>query len=512
MLSSCFNKRLEVASTDFYSTELFRDVQESGIFQDSKTFVDCVPRRAIGEILRDYHESKEDKHFDLNAFVKKNFDLPDRPKTNFKSDSLGSMEEHITKLWPVLTRKADEYHANASLIPLPDQYIVPGGRFSEIYYWDSYFTMLGLRAQKRYDLIGDMVGNFAFLIDSLGFIPNGNRNYYLSRSQPPFFSLMVRLLSEDDSTAIVRYLPQMRKEYDFWMNGAGSLSGPGAAYSHVVSMPDGTIMNRYHDNRPEPRPEAYKEDVHVANESGRDPVEVYTDLRSAAESGWDFSSRWFANGKDLHTIQTTQIVPVDLNCLIYHIEQMIYQGFKMKGDLAEAEKIRKIADARRRAILTYCWDAEAGYFFDFNFKTGERTNIKSLAGAYPLFFQIVSEDVARRVAYTLENEFLKPGGLLTTLNETGQQWDSPNGWAPLQWIAYRGLKNYSVDELAETIKTRWVQQNKRVFKATGKMMEKYNVVDTTLVAGGGEYPNQDGFGWTNGVAMAFILESKIVPK
>jgi alpha,alpha-trehalase len=512
MLSSCFNRRLEVASTDFYSTELFREVQQTAVFPDSKTFVDCVPKRGIGEILRDYNELKTNKSFDLKKFVFDNFDLPDRPKTNFKSDSLGSMEDHITKLWPVLTRNADVFHANASLIPMPDQYIVPGGRFSEIYYWDSYFTMLGLRAQKRYDLIGDMVGNFAFLIDSLGFIPNGNRNYYLSRSQPPFFSLMVKLLSEDDSTAIERYLPTMRKEYDFWMNGAGNLTKPGNAYNHVVNMPDGTILNRYFDNRPEPRPEAYKEDVHVAKESGRDPIDVYTDIRSAAESGWDFSSRWFANGKDLTTIQTTQLVPVDLNCLMYHMEQMIYQGLMKKGEIQEAEKIRKVADARRRAMLTFFWDPEAGYFFDYNFKTGVRSKIKTLAGAFPLFFNTVSDDIAEQVAKTLEADFLKPGGLVTTANASGQQWDAPNGWAPLQWMAYKGLRNYHLDILAEEIRSRWVKQNRRVFRATGKMMEKYNVLDTTLVAGGGEYPNQDGFGWTNGVALAFIYETKIVKK
>jgi alpha,alpha-trehalase len=512
VLTACFNKRLEVASTDFYSTELFRDVQLNRVFPDSKTFVDCTPKRAIGEILRDYHEQKTNKDFDLRKFVESNFDLPSRPKTGFKSDSLGKMEDHISKLWPVLTRKADEFEPNASLIPLPDQYIVPGGRFSEIYYWDSYFTMLGLRVQKRYDLIGDMVGNFAFLIDSIGFIPNGNRNYYLSRSQPPFFSLMVKLLSEDDSSAIVKYLPIMRKEYDFWMNGAGNLAKPGDAYSHCVSMPDGTVLNRYFDSRPEPRPEAYKEDVHVMNESKRDPVEVYTDIRAAAESGWDFSSRWFADGKTLKTIQTTQLVPVDLNCLMYHMEQMIYQGLMKTGRREEAEQIRKHADARRRAILTFCWDPETGYFYDYNYKTGKRSSIKTLAGSYPLFFQIVSDDLAQQVANTIEKDFLKPGGLVTTLSASGQQWDAPNGWAPLQWIVYKGLKNYNKEILAEEIKNRWVKQNRRVFKATGKMMEKYNVLDTTLVAGGGEYPNQDGFGWTNGVALAFINESKIEKK
>jgi alpha,alpha-trehalase len=512
VICSCAMNEVRKLPVDFYSTELFRDVQQGNIFPDSKTFVDCTPKRSIGEILEDYASQKKNTSFDLKKFVHDNFTLPVRPQSSFRADSLGSIEEHISKLWPVLTRKADTRTANASLIPLPDQYIVPGGRFSEIYYWDSYFTMLGLRADGRYDLIGDMVGNFAFLIDSIGFIPNGNRNYYLSRSQPPFFSLMVKLLSEDDSTAVERFLPQLRKEYDFWMNGAGNLSKPGDAYNRAVMMPDGTILNRYFDNRPEPRPEAFKEDVHVAGISGRDPVEVYTDIRAAAESGWDFSSRWFANGKDLATIQTTQLIPVDLNCLMYHLEQMIYTGLLKKGLTEDAAKIRRQADARRRAVLTFCWDAGKGYFFDYNVKTSQRSEIKSLAGVYPLFFGMVSPDIAEQVSATLKNEFLKPGGLVTTLSQTGQQWDSPNGWAPLQWVSYRGLKNYNLNELADDIKGRWIRQNVRVYRATGKMMEKYNVLDTTLVAGGGEYPNQDGFGWTNGVALALIRESQIIKK
>ena len=497
---------------DFYSTELFRDVQQSGIFRDSKTFVDCVPKRPIGSILNDYARERDRKNFSLKAFVDNNFALPDRPVSSFKTDTMGTMQQHITNLWPVLTRKADAYNANASLIPLPDQYIVPGGRFSEIYYWDSYFTMLGLRVQNRYDLIDKMVGNFAFLIDSLGFIPNGNRNYYLSRSQPPFFSLMVSLLAENDSTAIVKYLPMLQKEYAFWMEGAVNLKSPGDSYNHAVKMSDGTILNRYYDTRPEPRPEAYKEDVHIAKESGRDPVEVYTDLRSAAESGWDFSTRWFADGKSLTSIQTTKIIPVDLNCLMYHLESMIIKGLKMKGQTNEIGPIKAQADARRRAILTFFWDAQLNYFTDYNFTTGKSTGIPSLAGVYPLFFKLVQPDIAEKVAAVLKKDFLKPGGLVTTLTTSGQQWDAPNGWAPLQWMAYTGLKNYYQDALADDVRQRWVRTNERVFSATGKMMEKYNVIDTTLVAGGGEYPNQDGFGWTNGVALALIAESQKIVK
>jgi alpha,alpha-trehalase len=442
--------------------------------------------------MADYEARKESPSFNLKEFVTDNFEMPDRPVSNFESDSLVPMREHINRLWPVLTRKADVYEANASRIPLPGQYIVPGGRFSEIYYWDSYFTMLGLQTQGKYDLIRDMVSNFGFLIDSLGFIPNGNRNYYLSRSQPPFYSLMVKLLEQHDNQAPSTFLPMLRKEYDFWMHGAGQLQ-------HVVSMPDGTVLNRYYDRQPQPRPEAYKEDLHVAKQSERDPRVVYTHIRAAAESGWDFSSRWFADGKNLTTIHTTEIIPVDLNCLMYHLELMIARGLMQTGEKEEAERFARLADARKRAILTFCWDADKQYFFDYDFVKGARTPHQSLAGVFPLFFELVSPDIAEKVS----------AGVVTTLQQTGQQWDSPNGWAPLQWVTYQGLKNYNHLELATEIRKRWIRQNIRVYASTGKMMEKYNVMDTTLVAGGGEYPNQDGFGWTNGVALAFINELKI---
>ena len=412
----------------------------------------------------------------------------------------------------MLTRKRDDYNGNSSLLPLPKQYIVPGGRFSEIYYWDSYFTMLGLKTMDRFDLIKDLVDDFAFLIDSVGFIPNGNRNYYLSRSQPPFFSLMVKLLSEKDSLANVTYLPQLQKEYNFWMHGVEKLQKPGDRFEHVVIMPDGTILNRYFDKNPQPRPEAFKEDIKIAQraaanpETARDAEVVYNSLRSAAESGWDFSSRWLKDGQSLESIQTTDIIPVDLNCLLYHLERMLASGYEMKKDNAQFSFYKKKASERRRGILTFFWNNNLNFFVDYNFRENRQSNTKTMAGVYPLFFQLAQPDIAIKISRVLQKDFLKPGGLTTTLNETGQQWDAPNGWAPLQWIGYKGLKNYQIDQVANEVKKRWLKSNYRVYKATHKMMEKYNVMDTTLLAGGGEYPNQDGFGWTNGVALAMLSE------
>jgi alpha,alpha-trehalase len=491
---------------DFYTSTLFADVQLNAVFPDSKTFVDCAPKKDLEEILADYESMKGKPDFDLKEFVNLNFEMPVRPKSTFATDTTLRMEEHLTRLWPVLTRKADDVDPRSSLIPLPYDYVVPGGRFSEIYYWDSYFTILGLKSEKKYELMQNMVKNFAHLIDTIGFIPNGNRNYYLTRSQPPFFSLIVRELEEYDSLAADHYLEAMLKEYDFWMEGADSIQKPGESKYHVVIMPDGTVMNRYYDKGDSPRPEAYKEDYALGQKDKANEKKIYRDLRSAAESGFDFSSRWFKDGKNISTIHTTDIVPVDLNCLLAHLERMIAKGYALRNHNMESAAFIKKSDLRRRGILTFMWDDNQNYFFDYDFVADKRKDVKSLAGVFPLFFQLVQKDVAERTSTVIEKEFLKPGGLVTTLVDTDQQWDAPNGWAPLQWMTYKGLKNYGIDKPAIEIRRRWLRQNQRVYAKTGKMMEKYNVMDTTLIAGGGEYPNQDGFGWTNGVALTFLKE------
>src|SRR5882672_10142562 len=174
---------------------LFEEVQMKNILGDGKTFPDCLPNRSLDEINNAFLSERNSSGFDLKQFIDLNFTLPKAYSTGYKSDLTKSPHDHIEKLWEVLQRKPDE--EGGSLIPLPHPYIVPGGRFREIYYWDSYFTMLGLEVSKRTDLIQNMVGNFEYLIDKVGYIPNGNRTYFLGRSQPPFFSLMVKLLSDE---------------------------------------------------------------------------------------------------------------------------------------------------------------------------------------------------------------------------------------------------------------------------------------------------------------------------
>lgn len=488
---------------------LFEEAQLAEVFPDSKTFVDAVPKASTAEIMAAYDEARQEENFSIEAFVKKWFTPPTAFASGFVADTSRSAAEHINALWPILTRNADK-KAVGSLIPLPNPYIVPGGRFGEIYYWDSYFTMLGLRSSDQHQyMIKNMVDNFAYLIDTIGYIPNGNRTYFLGRSQPPFFSMMVRVLTETDpEVKLSDYLPQMLDEYEFWMEGDDELSESNPAHRRVVRMQNGGLLNRYWDDNPEPRPESYKEDVHLAKENPhRERNQLYRDLRAACESGWDFSSRWLTDPMDLGTIRTTEIIPIDLNVLIWHIEYTIAEAYEEMGNKEEATTYYNWAKEREEAINKYLWDAERNMYSDYVWTSDESTGIPSLAMSFPLLLNLASDEQAERTAQILEEDFLSPGGLLTTLTNSGQQWDAPNAWAPLQYVSVQGLRNYDLDELADEIQQRWINVNTAVYKQTGKMTEKYNALETDLEAGGGEYPVQDGFGWTNGVLLHFLTTS-----
>ena len=483
--------------------ELFEHVQSTRIFADSKTFPDCAPKIDPLDILIRYRRVKRRPGFDLREFVNAHFWLPQDYSKEYISNPEHSLKEHIDNLWPTLTREPQDHIPWSSLLALPQAYIVPGGRFSETYYWDSYFTMLGLAESGRGDLLKCMADNFAWMIEMYGHIPNGNRTYYLSRSQPPVFALMVELFEEDGVRGARRYLDHLLMEYNFWMDGADSLM-LNQGYRHVVRMPNGALLNRYWDDRDTPRDESWLEDVETAKHSSRPANEVYRDLRAGAASGWDYSSRWLRDTDRLASIRTTQFIPIDLNAFLFKLESTIANISGLKGDRETETKFRQKAAERRAAVTHYLWDEKDGCFRDYDWRREQQARF-SAASIVPLYTGMATHDQADRLAEVVRARLLTPGGIMASDSESGEQWDKPNGWAPLQWMAIQGFKLYGNDALGDEIAHCWLKTVNHVYQRHHKLVEKYHIADSTpQEGGGGEYPLQDGFGWTNGVVRRLI--------
>lgn len=488
---------------------LFQAIGEAHIYTDAKTAADAVPDEAPADLMAQYNLARQRPDFSLKDFVAQHFTLPERKTVSYQRTPDENVRDYIVGMWEVLSRPPDTQVAYSSQLPLPFTYVVPGGRFSELYYWDSYFTMIGLYENQKIDLMRDMVRDMASMIDRYGHIPNGSRTYYLSRSQAPFFSLMVDLLAmHDGQVAYTTFLPELQAEYDYWMDGQDSVA-PGGAYRHVVRLPDGTIMNRHWDDRDTPRDESYPQDIATAAESGRPKNEVYRDLRAGSETGWDFSSRWLADGHTLSTIHTTELLTVELNFLIPHLQQTLAHAYDLKGNKEEAARYAHLAEERISAAQRILWDERRAAYIDYDWKKGESTSILSGATVVPLFLQMATPEQAKAVSETVRKNLLKVGGLIATeRTNSGQQWDAPNGWAPLQWMAVKGLNQYGYDQLASDIAARWMGRVIGTYEKSGVLLEKYDVVNPYISPkggkGGGEYPMQIGFGWTNGTLLGLM--------
>jgi alpha,alpha-trehalase len=490
--------------------ELFDSIQIRGLFSDPKMFLDCLPKSTTDSIMTAFKEAKSKPDFSLQDFVNQWFTIPKPPADAYTSDLLSSPESHISDLFRILIRPADTFDLS-TLIALPKPYLLSNGRAHEVPYQEAYFMMLGLQAAGRMDLVENMVDNFAYLINTQGYVPSANRTYYLGRSQPPFFACMVQLLAaQKGDDVLAKYLPQLESEYNFWMEGAQK-EAPKDMFTknHVVQV-DRNTLNRYYCKEETARPEKWRADRDSVKKSARPEKETYRHLRAGAESGWDFSSRWLDTDKSgfykVSNIHTSDIVPIDLNALMYNLEMTISKAKVVEKKYEEATEWEKKASHRREALMRYCWSESKGMFFDFDWQKYHQTDVVSAAMAYPLFFKMVTKRDADRVVAAIQQNLLRAGGVVTTANNTGHEWDAPNGYAPLQWVTIRGLRNYGHEETANDIKKRWCDLNVKIFKTTGKMLEKYNVEDLTLESGGGNYPVHDGYGWTNGVLLKLLTE------
>ena len=467
--------------------ELFTDLHVSGIWSDEKYISDAQLNAHPKTILAKYREEKGAPEFSLQRFFETHFTPIATEETGFFSDSNRTPTAHIQALWPFLHREADRENQRSTKYPLPYSYVVPGGRFQEVYYWDSYFTQIGLLLDGHHRWVADLLDNFAHCIDRFGHIPNGNRTYFLSRSQPPFFSLMVHAYAEQSAEPLNvyrRYLPALKAEYAYWMAPHRNRQG----------------LTRYWDEENSPRIEMLKTDLKWGSTAQKRP-NFYRHLRAACESGWDFSSRWLDGNGGLESIRTLDIAPVDLNSLLYFHETLLFD--------VTGEKCYQTAAEKRKTALQKVFYTSRG-FEDVFFETLEGTHVLSAASLFPLFVGAATQSQADFTAEKLQTTLLQKGGLSTTSSHTGEQWDAPNGWAPLQWIAVQGLMKYGHEELAKTIAQRWIKTCDTIYHAKGKFVEKYNVYEPENLSKGGEYEVQDGFGWSNGVYRAltnFLAQS-----
>ncbi|XP_069362655.1 trehalase-like isoform X1 [Maniola hyperantus] len=515
---------------------LLHTVQMAGLYNDSKTFVDKKMKSPADIVMENFQRMMNRTDFrptkaEIRRFVDDNFDVegsefedwqPLDWKHNpaflqrIKDPLLLEWAKSLNELWLNLGRKmkteVKENQDLYSIIYVDNPVIVPGGRFREFYYWDSYWIIKGLLLSEMHATATGMVTNFLNIVDKYGFIPNGGRIYYLMRSQPPLLIPMVKLLMDDigDKDFLKQHIGTMDKEFGFWIN------------NHTVEVEhNGRTyhMTRYSEQSQGPRPESYKEDIDVARhfDTVDKKEELYAELKSAAESGWDFSSRWFilngTNKGNLTNLKTRSIVPVDLNAFMCWNAQLMAEFHELLENFEKAKYYKTMHAKFKEAIEHVLWHEDVGAWLDFNLESGRRrdyfypTNIAPLwTGCYDIDR---SDYYVNRVINYLEKVKVDvfEGGIPTTFEHSGEQWDYPNAWPPLQYMVVMGLDNTRNEQamrLASEMATKWVRSNFEVWKQKKAMLEKYDATIFGGFGGGGEYVVQKGFGWTNGVVMALL--------
>lgn len=387
------------------------------------------------------------------------------------ADTYAAALTYIASYWPRIIR--ENTTDRGTLIGLPCPYLVPGddsAMFQEMYYWDSYFMAIGVVGTPHAHLVVDMTENMAYLIERFGLIPNASRFYFLSRSQPPFFTQMIRLAHEvqratgsaDDSAWRARMYTLAAQEHEqVWL---------GTAQPHHRRVHRG--LSRYFDIN-------------------------YLDTLAACESGWDHSTRcderWLEH------------LPVDLNSILYVVERDLAALARDLGSPADAARYEVLAEQRAQTIRELMWDEARGLFCDYDFVHERRAPDPSLAMFYPLWAGLATQAQADALIARWLPRFLRRGGLLTTLRrKTGRQWAAPNGWAPLHWLVVAGLERYGHQQAATRVMTRWCDTCNDVFAATGVFWEKYNVErGAPHSEEAGLYGSVPGFGWSNGVFADF---------
>jgi len=510
---------------------LLHTIQTAAILKDSKTFVDMPMKFAEETVLEHFMNLPDHEKSTLEDFLAKNFDREgteletvdpedwtERPEfiDTIEDEKFRQLALKMNKIWKHLTRRISkqeaEIEAKSSLIFLERPFVVPGGRFREVYYWDSYWTIKGLLLCNMFHTSRGMIENFKHLVEKIGHIPNGNRVYYNRRSQPPLFPHMVQdyLTAKDDKEhereLLAEVIWALDEEYLWWEKRMTEVEVGGTKHK----------LARYKVDVGGPRPESYVEDYSLASklpeEERRD---WYVHMKSGAESGWDYSSRWFVGNTSWHEeeellkVRTADILPVDLNSFLCKNAKILADFFSRMERPSKAEEYAKKHSELREAIHAVLhFD---NLWHDYNIVTRQHTGGFYPSNLAPLYSDCIppSLDLNSVADKILEfNETLsQPGGPPSSTVESRQQWDFPNVWPPLVEMTVVSLEktNTSVGRsLAKQIANNFLNNVLRSEESSGNIYEKYNCTGAGRPGGGGEYDVQEGFGWTNGVALSLL--------
>lgn len=396
------------------------------------------------------------------------------------------------------------------LLYLPHPYVVPGGRFNEMYGWDSYFTQVGLVRDDEVVLAKNMVDNFLYQIDHYGKILNANRTYYLSRSQPPFLTQMIlNVYREQRNLSWLRAtVPAIEKYYSFWIDEPHLTKQTGLSrYYDLGDGPAPEVLSGERDDKGQDHYDHVKEYYRTHNVKDYDLSQYYdkgkdrlTDLfykgdRSMRESGFDPSNRFGPFNVDI-----IHYDPVCLNSLLYLMETDTAEILRILGRARQARVWTNRAEDRRKSINRLMWDEQDGLYYDYNFAGKEVRRYPFVTTFYPLWVGVADKSQAARIVANL-HLFERPGGLLTSTHVTGSQWDAPFGWAPTEMIAIQGLRRYGYNKEADRITANFLSLILKEFIQHNTIVEKYDVErrESEVSAGlkFGYKSNEIGFGWTN---------------
>ena len=559
-------KERNLVAEVYHTGPVLAAAQAAGIWADSKTYVDCPARVPLSQVLADFRAAfgdgadleSPDTAAAVTSFVRDHFHT--QPGDELQAHTPADWAPHVAwlqalktanavrlgttlhALWGVLCRVSTP-SPQSTLLALPHPCFVPGDRFRETYYWvrrcyaalralsshpppqDTYWIVRGLLASELFSSAEGVVLNLLSLLERHGFVPNGARSYYLQRSQPPLLSHMVAAVHARTPGGCLPLLqlalPLLQVEWRFWTEGPHSL---------LVRSPGGGVhrLSRYFTDQTTPRPESWREDAATA--AGLAPAAaaaLYREIASAAESGWDFSTRWMG-GEGLRTLRTTRILPADLNGWLLSLARHVALFARALGDAPTASLFEAHAEAQAAAIQAVLWDEAGAQWRDFvldelpaapdpsnpgGFEHSGRRSAALLASNWvPLWCGAVPPDsplAQRCVASLSASGLIHPGGLATTDRESGEQWDFPNSWPPLVHMLAEasGRCGGQGPALASRLAACYLRSARRGWAAEGVMHEKYDARGCEGGrGGGGEYAPQVGFGWSNGVALAFMQE------